>query len=280
MYKHLKRTIATFLVIVSCVMWRLGLSLSGQADALEAARRAVPQILRADYEGDRAALGRLHDDLQVANGPPYVTSRVLYWRGFALWRRAMNGFNDGADTRELQQDMEQAVREFEDALARDSGFVDARLGMIACLQGLTFLSRDDQVKVQELATRWVQPLKDSLAAAPENPRLLWVYGGSQWYAIPGLSESQIVERQKAGLATFARGLEFARKQKGTIKDLLEPSWGEPELLMNLAWANLNARTPDIAAAERYAKEALELVPYWHYVRDILMPKIRAAKDKG
>jgi len=48
--------------------------------------------------------------------------------------------------------------------------------------------------------------------------------------------------------------------------------------MNLAWSNLHRTTPDIKAAEAYALEALELVPYWHYVRDILMPQIQKAKD--
>ena len=49
--------------------------------------------------------------------------------------------------------------------------------------------------------------------------------------------------------------------------------------MNLAWSHLNRATPDVSAAEKYAKQALALVPYWHYVRDILMAQIRRAKEK-
>ena len=64
------------------------------------------------------------------------------------------------------------------------------------------------------------------------------------------------------------------------EDRLEPSWGEPELLMNLAYSNLNKNTPDVNAAERQARAALEIVPYWHYVRDILLPQILAAKAKA
>jgi hypothetical protein len=37
---------------------------------------------------------------------------------------------------------------------------------------------------------------------------------------------------------------------------------------------------DVNAAERYARNALEIVPYWHYVRDILLPQILAAKAKA
>jgi hypothetical protein len=73
-------------------------------------------------------------------------------------------------------------------------------------------------------------------------------------------------------------LEAIRKQK-PVSDPLEPSWGEPELLMNLAWSNLNRTTPDLKAAEEDAQAALKLVPYWHYVRDILMPQIQGAQSK-
>jgi hypothetical protein len=59
-----------------------------------------------------------------------------------------------------------------------------------------------------------------------------------------------------------------------------PSWGEPELLMSLAWSSLNKTTPDVAAAQKYATEALAIVLYWHYVRDILLPQIRARRSAG
>jgi hypothetical protein len=45
--------------------------------------------------------------------------------------------------------------------------------------------------------------------------------------------------------------------------------------MTLAWAYSNRATPDIATAESNAMAALALVPNWHYVRDILLPQIRA-----
>ncbi len=49
--------------------------------------------------------------------------------------------------------------------------------------------------------------------------------------------------------------------------------------MSLAAANLYRPTPDLVAAGQYAREALALVPNWHYVRDILLPSIEAAKAK-
>jgi hypothetical protein len=47
--------------------------------------------------------------------------------------------------------------------------------------------------------------------------------------------------------------------------------------MNLAWSSLNRSTPDLKAAEQ---AALKLVPYWHCLRDILMPQILAAQAKA
>ena len=63
-------------------------------------------------------------------------------------------------------------------------------------------------------------------------------------------------------------------------DPLEPSWGKPELMMNLAYSFANKRMPDFEAAERNARAALEIVPYWHYVRDTLLPQILDARAKA
>jgi hypothetical protein len=77
---------------------------------------------------------------------------------------------------------------------------------------------------------------------------------------------------------YETALVTIRKNKAS-SDPLEPAWGEPELLMNLAWSDLNKTTPDLNAAEQNARAALAIVPYWHYVRDILMKKIQDAKAK-
>jgi hypothetical protein len=133
--------------------------------------------------------------------------------------------------------------------------------------------------VREFVSRFVPLLKESLASAPENPRLLWVYGPTQWYAPPGTSAEDVDRRQKAALATYDRALALTRATR-TTPDALEPSWGEAELLMSLAWSSLNRTTPDPRSADTYARQALHLVPHWRYVRDILMPQIRRALDAG
>jgi hypothetical protein len=50
--------------------------------------------------------------------------------------------------------------------------------------------------------------------------------------------------------------------------------------MSLAYSYLNRSSPDVSAAERNARAALGIVPYWHYVRDILLPQILASKSPG
>jgi uncharacterized protein YciI len=235
----------------------------------------VTQIQRADYEGDRPALKRLHDDLSPIPEDKKLASQVLYWRGFALWRRAINGFNETPTPNDLEEDLTQAVTDFKDAIARDPAFVEPKIGAGSSLGYLMYLSRKDPTRIQELIQQSSPLLKEAMAAAPDNPRLLWVLGPIRWSSPPERGGGQ----DKA-FEIYNKGLEAARSQKRDVRDPLEPSWGEPELLMSLAWSNLNRITPDLNAAEQDAQAALKMVPYWHYVRDILMPQIRAAQAKA
>ncbi len=237
--------------------------------------RIVTQIQRADYEGDRPTLKRLRDELTPIPEDNKLASRVLYWRGFALWRKAINGFNESPTPTDLEEDLTQAVTDFKDSIARDSAFVEPEIGAVSSLGYLMYLNKKDQTRVQELLQQVSPLLKEAIATAPDNPRLLWVLGPIRWSSPPERGGGQ----DKA-LESYNKGLEAARTQKRDASDPLEPSWGEPELLMSLAWSNLNRTTPDLNAAERDAEAALKMVPYWHYVRDILMAQIRAAQAKA
>ncbi|HEY4763243.1 MAG TPA: YciI family protein [Candidatus Sulfotelmatobacter sp.] len=238
--------------------------------------RIVTQIQRADYEGDRPTLRRLHDELTPIPEDNTLASRVLYWRGFALWRRAINGFNESPTPTDLEEDLTQAVTDFKDAVAREPAFVEPKIGAGSSLGYLMYLHRKDATRVQELFQQSSPLLKEAMATAPDNPRLLWVLGPIRWSSPPerGGGQDKAVE-------IYNKGLEAVRNQRrGGVVDPLEPSWGEPELLMSLAWSNLNRTTPDLKAADQYAQAALKLVPYWHYVRDILMPQVQAAQAKA
>jgi hypothetical protein len=149
----------------------------------------------------------------------------------------LNGFNESADARELEQDLTQAVNEFEQAFFDDPKLVDAKVGAVACLGGLIFLNQGNQPRLQELIPRSGTLLKEAQAAEPDNIRMLWVRGAVQWYVGPERGGGQA-----AAIATYEKGLALARQRKRPEADPLMPSWGEPELLMSLAWSSLN-KTP-------------------------------------
>ena len=243
-------------------------------DAREQVTRIVAQIQRADYEGDQVVMQRGYDDLKPFLEDKEFASRIRYWRGFAQWRRAINGFNDSVDPKELEQNLKTALDEFKIAMEKDPTFVDAKVGTISCLGYLAFMNRQDQARAKELVGQIMPLVKQADEMAPENPRLIWVHGPILWNTPPERGGGQ----DKA-IENYQRGLEMCSKIKAS-DDPLEPSWGKPELMMTLAYCYLNAKAADVNAAEHYAREALEIVPYWHYVRDILLPPILAAKAKA
>jgi tetratricopeptide (TPR) repeat protein len=257
-------------------------SQAADADAAAARKAAIAivvRIQRADYEGDRPALDKLYDELVPFVDDPAMASRIRYWRGFAKWRRAINGFNETPTPADLAADLTEAESEFDAAIERDPSFVDAKIAAASCIGFREFQSGvmrnvKDYARMMEIYAPATKLLSEAKAAAPDNPRLLWVLGPNQWN-VPPASTSQ-----PKAIEMYERGLKDARAQKNDAADPLEPSWGEPELLMNLAWSNLHRTTPDLVAAENYAQDALKLVPYWHYVRDILLPQIRQAKAKA
>jgi hypothetical protein len=236
------------------------------------AAKIVVQVQRADYEGDRAALKHLYEELSSFLGNKKLVSRARYWRGFALWRRAINGFNDHVASTELQEDLRQAVVEFQESASKDPAFVDAKVGELSCLGFLAYAIHQQDAKnaeIQDLIKRTRQLRQEIEATSPDNPRFLWVIGPMLWNIPPerGGGQTKAIEG-------YQKGLDTIRRHQPSGSDPLEPTWGEPELLMSLAWSDLNRPTPDPTVAEKYAQEALNLVPYWHYVRDILMPQIQ------
>lgn len=245
----------------------------------DAVTKLVVQIRRADYEGDRPALKRLYNQLAPYTADKELSSRVRYWRGFALWRSAINGFNETPTPKDLAEDLKAGESEFDAAIQTEAGFADAKVGAASCILLRVFLEGafsnvKDPERLKQIMARPSQLLNEAQVAEPDNPRLLWVMGPNYWSTPPESGGSQA-----KAMELYQKGLESIRKNKSSSTDPLNPSWGEPELLMNLAWSSLNRTTPDLPAAEQYARSALQLVPYWHYVRDILLPQILQAKAK-
>src|SRR5437879_4748067 len=110
----------------------------------------VAQIQHADYAGDRTAMQRGYDELKPFVENQELASRIRYWRGFAQWRQAINGFNDSVDPKELEQNLKSALDEFKIAMETDRAFIDARIGTISCLGYLASINRQDQMRTKEL----------------------------------------------------------------------------------------------------------------------------------
>jgi hypothetical protein len=219
-------------------------------------------------------LERLHDALQPYLQDRTLAARVFYWQGFAMWGSFLNGANDAVDQRELAAILDRAVIEFDSAIANDSALVDAKTAEAACLMSMMNMRRNDTAQVHALVPRFVRLLSEVQRVSPTNPRFLWVRGAGLLFspASRGGPDSAI--------AAYERGLDaFRQRTLATGGNGLDPTWGEPELLMSLAWANLHRATPDLAAADQYALDALALEPSWHYVRDILLPQIRRAIEE-
>jgi tetratricopeptide (TPR) repeat protein len=244
------------------------------SDARKEAAQIVSELQRADYEGNQVTMQKCHDQLTPLLKNTEIASCVRYWQGFAMWRKAINGFNDSVDPNELEQDLDRAIEEFKQSIATDPKYVEAKIGLISSLGYLAFMNMKNQERAKQLVGQIKPLVKEATEAAPDNPRLIWVRGPILWN-----TPAERDGGQDKAIENYKRGLEIISKIKPSA-DPLEPSWGKPELLMNLAYSYLNKNTPDLNAAERDARAALEIVPYWHYVRDILLPQILAAKEKA
>jgi hypothetical protein len=234
----------------------------------------IRQIMRADYEGDRAALDRLYGESAAFLGGTQIESRVRYWKGYAKWRRAMNGANETPTPADLAGDSAVCAEEMHRAAVADPAFVDARVGEMACLGLVLFFDRqkagnDDRIiRLREL-------LKDLKVSAADNPRYVWAWGMAYFTAPPerGGGPDNVI---KAYLAA----LDGVKKGSAKPNTPLDPAWGEPELNVNLAYSYLNKPDPDPILARQFLDEALRLAPNWHYAKDILRPQIEKAIQQG
>ena len=105
----------------------------------------VVEVRSADYRGDRAALARLDQMLGELDDERLAEYRD-YWRGFARWRRAQNGFNETPTPADLVADLDLAVGHFKASLARRPDWVEAKLAMVGCWGNLVYLAGGDTEK--------------------------------------------------------------------------------------------------------------------------------------
>lgn len=261
----LNRTLA-FLIAAALAAPSVALT-PGGSDEERSLGTAAAAILRDDYRGDRARL--LAHAERLEKGAVGRTAKYReYWIAFAYWRRGFNGLNETPLPKDLAADFRECQEHARAALALDPAFEDARGALMGCLMGLLWVPGavpDDQKAAY--IKDGSEVLKVLAANAGSNPRSLWLLGMQQAYRPAGGDTT-------AAVATWKKGLAGAREEAiaAASRDPWVPSWGAPEILMNLA--NFHTYTkPDRALAVAYAEGALAMAPEWHYVRDILMPAI-------
>ncbi len=229
------------------------------------------EVLAADYRGDRAELARL--DLELGRLPDGDLSEYRdYWRGFARWRRAINGFNEKPAPDDLSSDLESAIGHFRSSLARRPDWIEDRLALVGCWGNLLYLAGKDEARRKALLAEAIPAFRWLMQNAGDNPRALWIKGGMEMSAPPptGGDFAKAAETLEHGVASAWREAASEPEPAGW-----EPRWGGPENLMNLAYLYSHSPQPDRRAALAYARGALTAVPSWHYVRDVLMPRIEA-----
>ena len=234
---------------------------------------AKAQIMAADYRADLAELARVRDAMIPLADDPQWGYLAHYWAGFASWRLAINGVNREIVPADVKAHLEKASIDLDAAVRLRDDFADGYAAAASVNGWLGTMQGRDVAKFRELVTHARQQLARAKELAPANPRVVWVeamtlsgtpvaYGGNPERALQILRESL-----EAG--------DFTALPASPL-----PDWGQPEILMSLAWGNLNAATPDLAAAADQAGAALQLQPAWFYVREILLPQIQDAQRKA
>lgn len=244
-----------------CLPARSGQSAHERLSALKA------KIMSADYRADLAVLMKGRDEAAALSGNRDLGYLARYWAGFASWRVALNGASSGLTPDELRFHLLRADSELEAATKLRPDFADAHAAL-ASLNGW-LASFDDPAKFSDRITRSRNALARAKELAPDNPRVLWVEGGSYLFSPPQYGG----DRTRA-IEIYHRAAAIAPPLDPSSPD---PDWGRVEALMALAFAHQSATPPDLRLAAIEAADALRLQPDWSYVRDVLMPQIKAAQ---
>ncbi len=261
-------------MVVSAAAVALVMAVGGGAPVSEAESfgMTVQAIRSADYRGARGDLERLAASLDAGSDPRLAPYRH-YWRGFALWRRALNGFNETPMPSDLAANLTAAIASFKAALVEKPGWIEARIGMVGSVGPLLYLARDDAARRDALVKEFLPIAKELREEAAANPRALWTQGQSQLGGGGGVGP----QPAKAA-ATFHRGIEAAlaeARQVAADEPVWVPRWGGAENLMNLAYLYTHSDLVNRDLALAYVEGALVAAPEWHFVRDILKPQAEA-----
>ena len=234
---------------------------------------AKAAIMDADYRGDLAALASLRTQTAALTDDPGLGYLADYWSGYASHRQAINGVNAGMSQDDLRTNLEHAAADFESSFHKKPDFGDAYAAAASVHGWLaypTYYPNDPAASKshRETASRLLAKAEE---LEPSNPRVMWVRAAFLLFSPPAYGGSP------------ARAIEIYHRQAEVAPPLAPrsplPDWGKAEALMSLAYAHVIQSPPDLNAAGDEARAALRLQPQWHYVRDILVPQIEAARKQ-
>jgi tetratricopeptide (TPR) repeat protein len=232
---------------------------------------AKQKIMAADYHADLAGLARLRDEVAGLEDDPALGYLAHYWAGFASWRIAINGASHQMSAEDLKANLQKAKVDFEASVHQKDDFADAHAAAFLVDGWRVGMSGvKDRAALLEQYQKLLPRLQRAKELAPDNPRVLWAEASVYLYSPP----------ENGG--SVQRALEIYRRMNEVSPAVSEagsplPDWGKPEALMSLAYAHLSQKPPDLDAASEEAHAALRLQPEWVYVRDVLLPKIEAAR---
>jgi len=267
----------TLLMTAACLL----MPLAGRA---ESGARPIPpetpesrltavkaEMMAADYRADLARLASLRDAVAPLTADPAWGYLAHYWAGFASWRVAINGASKGMSQDDMRANLERASADFAASIKLRDDFADSYAAAAGVDGWLPVFHSGDAAAIRAFIDRFQRLIARAKELAPDNPRVLWVEAAPYLYLPVG----------KGGDPARAVGL---YRRMVEVSGPLAPSsplpdWGKPEGLMSLAFAHLNA-APDLASAEKEAREALRLQPEWSYVKDVLLPRIETARAAG
>ena len=245
------------LSIAATILFTSAFAVLGESeeDPREPVIRIVSRVQRADYEGDRVMLKRRYDELAQFLDNKALAARVRYWRGFAMWRRAINGFNDAVDPKELEQDLQMALDEFKEVKETEPGIrgCEDRDRVVHKFAGL---HPPERPRTAQGTDRGADTRGEGSQGGCAGQSASSLGARSECFHIaagawrrPGESDRDVRE----GVGAFPE--KQSRARTGSSRH-----GAKPELLMNLAYSNLNKNTPDVNLAERQARAALEHCP--------------------
>ena len=225
--------------------------------------------MSADYGADLPKLAALRMRAARLSGDPDLGYLADYWSGFASWRIVVNGASGKMSADEAKAHLGRAVIDFESSIHKKPDFADGYASAAAVHGWLAAYKMADAAASREEIDAYKRLINRAAELEPTNPRVLWIQ------AVPYL----VLPPERGG--SLEKAMAFYRQMLEHETPLAPesplPDWGKPEALMSLAYAYSALPSPDLNAADEQARSALRLRPDWHYVKDILIPKLEAKR---